>query len=64
MGCLCLPLLAGIYLYHARDIERINPSERVCGDENDTTVCVNLLLQISEADGLEHYNRQEAVRCQ
>lgn len=46
-------LLAGIDLYHARDIERVDAGEGICCNQDDTRVCVNLLLQVAELNGLE-----------
>lgn len=54
MGGLRLPLSASVYLDHARDIERVDPSKGICGYKHYTTVCVDFLLRISKTDSLKH----------
>lgn len=53
MGCLRGTLLPGINLHHLRYIQRIHSGEWVRRNQDNTTVCVNLLLCVSELDGLE-----------
>jgi hypothetical protein len=53
MGRLLGPRLAGVDLDHSRDVERVDLGKRVCRDEDYARVRVDLLLSISEFDGLE-----------
>lgn len=54
MRCAIGSLLAGIDLHHAGDIERVDSREGICCNQHDTRVCVDLLLQVAQLDGLEH----------
>lgn len=40
-------LLSCIYLNHTGNIKRIHPSEWIRGNQDDSTVCVYLLLRIA-----------------
>jgi len=47
-------LLAGIDLHHSRHIEGVDSREGIGCNEDNARVCVDLLLQIAQLDGLEH----------
>jgi hypothetical protein len=51
LGC---SLPSGINLNHAWYIERIDSGKRICGNKDDTTVSVYLLLQVSESNCLQN----------
>ena len=61
MGCLCRSLLAGIDLNHARDIERVDASKRIGGNEHDATICVDFFLRITEFDRLEDCRQEDVL---
>lgn len=58
MGGLGRPLLPGIDLDHAGDVERVDPSERVRRYEHDARIRIDLFLGISETDGLQDWRRR------
>jgi hypothetical protein len=55
MRGLFLALPARVDLYHGRSIERIDFGEGICGDQNDTGVCVDFLLAVAQLNGLKDY---------
>lgn len=57
-------MFSGVYLHHLRDVKRIHPSKRVGGDQDDSAVCIDLLLGVTQLYGLEHLKSISGYRIQ
>lgn len=48
-------MLPSIHLHHLRNVKGVYPGKWICGNQHNSTVCINFLLGVAQFDGLENY---------